>query len=299
MYNKLLDTFLAVADCGSFSRAAERLHISSTAIVKQINQLEDEIGIRLFRRSKRGVALTEAGKTFQVEARRLIRSSEEILQRIRSIEARSTQQVRLGTALLRPARYFLHLWSQVYGKSLEHRVNIVPFLDNSFGEYLDTVTGLGRNIDIIAAPFSPELSGHRCNALTITRLPFCCALPSGHRLAKKEVLEVSDLCGETLIILEPGRSSSVDEARAELEKYSDVTLLDTPDYEPATFNQCETTNQLLLTLECWGEAHPMLETIPINWSYGVPYGLLYPLDPSPDIMKFVDFIRRELKNGKL
>lgn len=296
MYNKLLDTFLSVADCGSFSKAAERLHISSTAIVKQINQLEDEIGVRLFHRNPRGVVLTETGKAFQIESRRLIHSSEKALQRIRIIDARSIQQVRLGTALLRPARYFLHLWSQIYGKSLEHRVNIVPFLDNSYGDYLNTVSSLGRSIDVIAGPYPPEMAGHRCNVLMITRIPFCCAIPSGHPLAKKQLLEVSDLRGENLMILEPGRSSDVDEARAELEKYPDIILIDASDYDPDTFNRCEATNQPLITLECWADAHPMLKTIPINWSYGAPYGLFYPLEPSPDTAEFIEYIRCRLNN---
>ena len=99
------------------------------------------------------------------------------------------------------------------------------------------------------------------------------------------------------MILEPGRSSSVDEAREELEKICDITLNNVPDYEPATFNRCETTNQLLLTLECWTGAHPMLKTIPINWSFGTPYGLLYPLNPSEDTQRFIDFISRTLKTA--
>lgn len=41
MYNPLLDTFLAVADCGSFTKAAEKLFISPTAVMKQMNSLED------------------------------------------------------------------------------------------------------------------------------------------------------------------------------------------------------------------------------------------------------------------
>ena len=48
MYNKLLDTFLTAAECGSLTKAAERLHLSPTAVVKQINLLEDETGVRLF-----------------------------------------------------------------------------------------------------------------------------------------------------------------------------------------------------------------------------------------------------------
>lgn len=297
MYNKLLDTFLVAADCGSLSKTAEKLHISSPAVIKQINQLEDEIGVQLFQRTSRGVALTEAGKICQEESRKLIRASQEALHRVRRIEARSTQQVRLGTSMLHSARYFLHLWSSVYGKPLEHRVNIIPFLDNDFSDYLGTVRNLGKSIDVIATAYPSGLSGYRCSALEITKVPFCCAVPSGHRLAGKQMLEVNDLCGESLIILQEGLSSNVDEARAELEKYSAITLVDTPDYEPDTFNQCEITNQLLLTLECWSEAHPMLKTIPINWSYGTPYGLLYAKEPSKDTQRFIDFIERCLKSG--
>lgn len=297
MYNKQLDTFLVVADCGSFTKAAEQLRVSSPAIIKQINQLEDEMGLQLFRRTRRGVALTETGKTFRDESRKLIHASQEAMRRVRQVEARSTQQVRLGTSMLRSAQYFLHLWSSVYGKPLEHRVHIVPFLDNSYAEYMNTVANLGKDIDVIATPFPKELPGYHCNALEITKMPFCCAIPSGHRLVDKQVLEVSDLRGESLIILERGRSAAVDEARVELEKYPDIILVDTPDYEPTTFNQCEATNHLLLSRECWSYAHPMLKTIPINWSFGGSYGLLYAKEPSKDTQVFIDFIKRSLKNG--
>ena len=298
MYDRLLDTFLAVAEYGSFSKASERLHVSTAAIAKQMTQLEDEAGVKLFHRTSRGVTLTETGKAFRAESKKLIRASQEALRRVRRIEARSTQQVRLGTSLLRPASYFLHLWSDVYGKPLEHRVHIIPFLDNDYSNFLDVVANLGREVDVIAAPFPDELTGYRCNALPITKMPFCCAVPSGHRLVEKQIIDLSDLTGESLIILARGLSRGVDEARVELERYPDITLVDTPDYEPATFNLCETTNQLLLTRECWAEAHPLLKTIPINWSYGGTYGLLYPLNPSPDVQQFIDFISRTLKNNK-
>ena len=46
MYNPLLDTFLMSADCGSFTKAADRLYISPTAVMKQINTLEKQLGKR-------------------------------------------------------------------------------------------------------------------------------------------------------------------------------------------------------------------------------------------------------------
>ena len=51
MYNKSLDTFQAVADTSSFTKAADQLYISHTAVIKQINGLESHLGVKLFRRS--------------------------------------------------------------------------------------------------------------------------------------------------------------------------------------------------------------------------------------------------------
>lgn len=62
MYNRHLETFIAVADLGSFSKAAEVLYISSTAVIKQINLLEQELGLTLFERTHKGIKLTKAGQ---------------------------------------------------------------------------------------------------------------------------------------------------------------------------------------------------------------------------------------------
>ena len=58
MYNHLLDTFLCVADTGSFAKASEELYISSTAVMNQINALERQLQVKLLKRTPRGVTLT-------------------------------------------------------------------------------------------------------------------------------------------------------------------------------------------------------------------------------------------------
>ena len=75
MYNKRLETFICVADLGSFSKAAEALYISSTAIIKQINLLEQELGLQLFERTHRGISLTKAGRSIYGDAKYLIQYS--------------------------------------------------------------------------------------------------------------------------------------------------------------------------------------------------------------------------------
>lgn len=69
LYNPQLDTFLCVAEAGSFSKAAEKMYIIPTAVIKQINLLEGNLGVMLFTRSHRGLTLTEAGRAFLMHRR--------------------------------------------------------------------------------------------------------------------------------------------------------------------------------------------------------------------------------------
>ena len=63
MYNPQLDTFIRAADAGSFNRAAEKLFITPTAVIKQINLLEASLEVKLFERTHRGLVLTKAGRS--------------------------------------------------------------------------------------------------------------------------------------------------------------------------------------------------------------------------------------------
>lgn len=69
MYNPQLETFIRVADAGSFNKAAEELFISPPAVIKQINLLEAQLGLTLFVRTHRGLKLTEAGKSLYQDAK--------------------------------------------------------------------------------------------------------------------------------------------------------------------------------------------------------------------------------------
>ena len=72
MYNPQLETFLCVAEAGSFNKAAEKMYVSPPAVIKQMNLLEDSLGVRLFERTHRGLALTKAGQSLAQDARYII-----------------------------------------------------------------------------------------------------------------------------------------------------------------------------------------------------------------------------------
>ena len=75
MVDKALEIFRVTAGCGSFSKAAVKLYITHTAVIKQLNNLEARIGVRLFERSSHGVRLTPAGEVFYRESVELTRLS--------------------------------------------------------------------------------------------------------------------------------------------------------------------------------------------------------------------------------
>ena len=62
MFNPQLATFVCVADCGSFSQAAEKLYLSSTAVMKQLNALERHLELKLLERTRRGTCLLYTSK---------------------------------------------------------------------------------------------------------------------------------------------------------------------------------------------------------------------------------------------
>lgn len=62
MYDRLLDSFIAVVNSGSFTKAADTLYVSPTGIMKQINALETRLGIKLLVRTSSGVKPTPAGE---------------------------------------------------------------------------------------------------------------------------------------------------------------------------------------------------------------------------------------------
>jgi len=291
MYDRHLDCFIMVADLGSFSKAAERLFISPNAVIKQINLLESDLGITLFIRTNRGVNLTEAGKIIYQDARRIIRISQQAIETAKNIEDIEIQSIRIGTSMLRPSKTIIDRWVPLSEKYPSIKLQITPFEDSQSTWY-KTLDNLGKDIDVVASIYPSTLWGNRCQVLELTKLPLCCTVARTHPLAKKEILNFEDLYGQTLIMVERGDTSYIDLLRDEIEQHHpQIHIHDVPSYDMTVFNQCEITNGLLITISTWAELHPSLVTIPCNWDFSVPYGIIYSLHPSKGVVKFIEAMK--------
>ena len=95
---RLIEAFVAVAHHGSVTKAAEALYLTQPSVTARLNTLEQELGQKLFIRSRRGVVLTEAGSRFLRHAERVLREIEEGRQELADLRAGRRGQLILGAA---------------------------------------------------------------------------------------------------------------------------------------------------------------------------------------------------------
>lgn len=88
--------FVAVADTLSFTKGAQKLRLSQPSLTRQIKDLEERIGVRLFDRTKRRVSLTEEGKFFLTGAKRVLAHSAEIVQAVQRLNGRARLLMNIG-----------------------------------------------------------------------------------------------------------------------------------------------------------------------------------------------------------
>ena len=93
MDSKHLRAFLKIAELGSISRAAEALRLAQPSLSQLLCRLEDEVGMKLFRRTARGVVITEGGRIFEEHARHILRTMDQALQDMRELKSEVSGQV--------------------------------------------------------------------------------------------------------------------------------------------------------------------------------------------------------------
>ena len=293
MYNPLLDTFTAVADCKSFTKAAEKLYISPTAVMKQINNLEEHLNLKLTDRTPTGIKLTPAGEIIYRDAKFIMDYSKKSIADAVTKTKEYDTTFCVGTSLLNPAKPFMDLWYRLNHFFPDYKLHLVPFEDDHEG-ILSEIKELGVKFDFIVGVCDSKTWLSLCNFLPLGRYKKMIAVSRDHRLAGKRIVELSDLYGETLMMVKRGNSGVNDFLRNDLEtNHPQIKIEDTPHfYDMSVFNRCAETGNVLLTIECWQDVHPGLVTIPVNWDYSIPYGLLYGFDACSDVLSLVDKARQ-------
>lgn len=291
MFHPLLTAFVCVADCGSFNKAAERLYISPPSVMKQINALEKHLEIKLFDRNNQGIRLTAAGQVVYRHAQFLIGYSAKAIEEAKQQEQVAAFTFCIGSSLLNPCKPFMDLWYQVNQAFPGYKLHIVPF-DDSHMSILSEIETLGEKYDFIVAACDSAAWLERCNFQRLGVYQVCCAVSREHPLAQRKCLTIENLYGETLMMVKRGDSSAIDTVRDEVDRHPEIQIEDTAQfYDMEVFNRCAQTQNVMLTLECWKDVHPSLVTLPVNWSYTVPYGVLYAKHANREVLEFLSLVQ--------
>ncbi|MCI8283863.1 MAG: LysR family transcriptional regulator [Firmicutes bacterium] len=296
MYNHQLDTFIQVADAGSFSKAADAMYISATAVMKQINLLESSLEVRLFVRTPRGLALTDAGKSYYQDAKYMIRYAKDAKTRAKNAMQDNDNMILIGTSLMTPHQFLIDLWPQIHELQTDLKFQIVNF-DNTPENAREILGNLGQNIDVVAGIFDETMLNLRgCTAFELAREPICCAVSIYHPLAQKNILEIEDLYGRDFMLMQRNWSKYVDLLRDDIwENHPDINIIDFTFYNVDVFNQCENNNALLMAVPQWSSVHPLLKIIPVKWEHYIPFGLLHAPKPSAKVRSFLKAVEQVSK----
>ena len=256
MYNLQLETFIVVADLGSFNKAAEALYITPPAVTKQINLLEKDLEVQLFVRTHRGLILTEAGKSLYKDAKYIIQYCKDSVERAKRAMEEKDNVIRIGTSPMTPAAPVIQMWAKVRKDYPDIRLQMIPYM-NSQESAREILKNLGTNIDIVGGIFDETmLKLRQCQGMEISRQRICCAVSLNHRLASKETLTFQDLYGENFLMMHRGWSNYVDELRDDIWKnHPQIRVVDFDIYSMEIFNRCENSNEILMAVENWKDAH--------------------------------------------
>jgi DNA-binding transcriptional LysR family regulator len=185
--------FVAVAEELHFGRAANRVGIAQPPLSKQIQQLEDEIGVKLFKRTKRSVSLTHAGETFLKEARQTLELSGRA---VRSARRADRGEIgRLVVSFVGSATYsFLPYALRSFRNRFPHVELVLRELTTY--EQLDALRRKAVDVAFVRKPIKDD-------ALFIETLfqeAFIAALPGGHALASRTSIPLPMLAQEGFVM---------------------------------------------------------------------------------------------------
>ena len=187
-----LRSFIAAAEDGNISRAAQRLNLTQPALSRQIKGMEDDLGVALLERGAHSFSLTPAGELLLREGRLLLERADALEQRVRATAKAQTIRVgyspSLTAGILSPA---IEAFTQVHPKA---RVELSDMAGNQMIEALQKGT---LDVIVTAPPLKeiPDISW-----ITVQQQAWCVALPRQHALVAKKTLTARDLNDQKLVV---------------------------------------------------------------------------------------------------
>lgn len=201
MQIRQLEYFVAVSEQLNFTKAARQFFISQTAVTQQIKALEDEIGVRLFDRNNRHVALTPAGKTFLEDAKAILRRTRDACDRAKRADTVFTGNLNIGfikgyeKTILSDLLADFHVQYPNISFTLT-RENVAELYDGVLDKNLDIILNIRYSMDDL----------EDIDFRIVRQYPLLAVMPASHPLAHRNSIRRSELKGYPLVDIKKNES---------------------------------------------------------------------------------------------
>ena len=189
---------IAVAEEGSFTRAADRLYLAQPSLSVQVRKLEQELGTQLFHRLGRRVALTSAGEAFLPHARRALFEIEQAREQVEAVLGLRLGRVALGVLPSVGSALLPDILAAF--KARYPGVDVRLLEDNVSLEFERMVHAGQLDLAVIRMPCTRR----DLSAQTLVREPMVALVSASHRLAGRPDISLTELVGEEFVTMKPG-----------------------------------------------------------------------------------------------
>src|ERR1700693_3145356 len=186
--------FLAVGEALNFTKAATQLRVAQPALSRQVQALEDEIGVDLLRRSPRGVTVTAEGKLFLEEVRELLKHADESVEKVRALARGQYGELHVGYAPT-PTVEILPPALAAFQKAVP-RVKVLLH-DLASDELISGLQDGTLELAIMVPPAGDQTTGIQFEVLRT--YPLCVAMTARHPFARMKSITLQKLAAEPLI----------------------------------------------------------------------------------------------------
>src|SRR5215831_1537788 len=239
--------FLAVGEVLNFTKAAARLRVAQPALSRQVQDLEDEIGVDLLRRNPRGVTLTGEGKLFLQEVRELLKRVDDSVEKTRALARGEYGELHIGYIPI-PTAEILPRTLEAFRKAVP-RVKLVLH-DLSTDELIAGLRDGTLELAIMVQPIGEQTA--EIEFETVRSYVWCVVLSRAHPLARLKSIPLEKLAGERLVIL--SRKSYSEYHRILEHIFAPVSG------KPRIARECDSANSLFMEVEA-GRGITLVTTI--------------------------------------
>lgn len=195
------EIFMKVCETGSFSRAAEALNYTQSGISQMMAGLEEELGVQLFARIKKGVILTENGKGLLPYIQEMVNQKDKLRQAAFDMNNKVEGKLRIGSFTSVTAMWLpdvIHFFRENYPK-VE-----VQIFDGNYDEIRDWIVHGQVDCGFLSSIVADDLKFH-----PILKDPLCAVMEKGHPLASKRKVKLEELLEYPFIIETPGCDNDI------------------------------------------------------------------------------------------